>query len=154
MNGTKTTETSCGSEHEHDVIVNIILILISSSIFVVGTIGNLLVVYIFQYKHNRRSVTEKLIVFLACADLLQSVLNPSLFAYLRLTSSRSWVFGSVGCKLIPGLQKVVISIAIGKNIFWSIHCVAVDLWRWAVKILDLFINLFLIPISWGTIAWK
>ena len=107
--------TTCESDHEHNLAVNIVLIFISSCILCIGTIGNVLVVYIFQHKLNKRSVTEKLIVFLAYVDLLQSVLNPCMFTYLRLTSSKKWQFGDVGCKLIPGMQKIIISVAIGNR---------------------------------------
>ena len=113
--------TTPGYLHGHSHDVNIILSTISCAIFLVGVVGNILVIYVFKFQHNTRSVTENLIIYLAIGDLLGSLINPFVFTYLRLTFSHLWHFGPIGCKILPSLQKITISLSIGIILLIAIY---------------------------------
>lgn len=71
-------------------------IVIMAVCFVVGTPGNLLVIWTIIRHVKQRSHTVLLIMHLAIADLLVVITLP-LWIY---SFSRSWVFSEVGCKAI------------------------------------------------------
>ena len=83
-------------------------------IFFIGVFGNLLVCYIFKFKTRKRlSTMEKLILYLAVADLVSSITNPTMFIYWTVTKHKAWHFGDVGCKILPSLTRITVSFTIG-----------------------------------------
>ena len=90
------------------------LVLAFCLIFVVGVLGNILVCYVFGVRRTRRrSTTEWLILYLGVVDLLASLFNPPLYIYWTLTQHRTWHFGEVACKLLPGIGQVMTTASAG-----------------------------------------
>lgn len=90
------------------------LIAAFSIIFIIGVIGNILVLYVFKVRTKKRlSTMERLILKLAIVDLLGSIFNPALFVYWQITQNRAWHFGTVGCKIIPTILNITDSVSIG-----------------------------------------
>ena len=71
-------------------------------IFVLGTIGNILVVLVVSKRRKMRTVTNYFILNLAVADL--TVLISNIPVDLTTTYSKKWIFGKGTCKVIPPLQ--------------------------------------------------
>ena len=92
-------------------IVNIIALLIPC---IMGTIGNLLVIYILAWKkRNHRKPFENLLSILAVVDLFASVIVPVLFLYGAITKYKRWDFGYIGCKLISSFFPVSVTFSEG-----------------------------------------
>ena len=91
---------------------NIILLLMLALIFVVGTVGNSVVCYVFGFKQRkRRSVPETLFLYLGAIDLTSSIINPGLYVYWTVTKYSRWDFGIVGCKLLAPLAPVSVTLS-------------------------------------------
>lgn len=71
-------------------------------ILVSGTIGNVLVVLVIAKKRKMRTVTNYLILNLACADL--TVLISNIPVDLTTRFSNRWVFGKATCRILKPLQ--------------------------------------------------
>ena len=71
-------------------------------ILVLGTIGNILVILVIAKRRKMRTVTNYLILNLACADLTVLISNIP-FDLIRQFKEK-WVFGRVGCKILIPLQ--------------------------------------------------
>lgn len=87
-----------------------------SIIALCGTVGNAFVIYVFQPRLNiehHLSEMDLLILYLAIIDIISSILNPALFIYWQITAYNEWVFGQVLCKLLPGLQKISVTLSLG-----------------------------------------
>ena len=94
--------------------VDIILVLVMSFVFLIGIIGNCLVIHFFRKVNNKKlSGMHSLIYYLAVVDLFASIVNPFLYIYWQVTFNRSWHFGVIGCKFLPAVTKVSVSISIG-----------------------------------------
>ncbi|XP_069752189.1 C-X-C chemokine receptor type 5 [Narcine bancroftii] len=71
-------------------------------IFLLGTIGNSLVLTILlHYKHSR-SPTDCYLLHLAVADLLLALVQP----FFALESISGWLFGTLLCKLLHSIHKL------------------------------------------------
>jgi len=93
---------------------DIILICCFVVIFFVGVFGNLLVCYIFLMRNTRALTTmELLIVMLAAADLIASIFNPFMFIYWTVTFHKAWHFGDFGCKVLPSLTRITVTVSFG-----------------------------------------
>ena len=90
-------------------IVQTVLYILYTTIFVLGVFGNCLVCFVVFRKKNMRNVTNFFIVNLALADILLCVIavpfTPIYFVMKR------WVFGQVLCKLLPMAQGVSVYIS-------------------------------------------
>ena len=69
---------------------------------VLGVIGNVLVVLVVAKRRKMRTVTNYLILNLACADL--TVLSSNIPIDLTTRFMNRWVFGKATCKIIKPLQ--------------------------------------------------
>jgi len=78
------------------------LVAIFLIIMISGVVGNLLVIYVFGNKKDKRS-TEFLIFYLGIIDLMTSIFNPPLNIYWILTHFEKWHFGALGCKILPAI---------------------------------------------------
>ena len=95
-------------------IIDVTIMALSTSTFVLGVCGNALVMYVFGYMRGKqRSRFESFLLLLAVNDLISSIIIPSTFFYLTATAFRSWHFGTVGCKVIPSLLHVSVTISQG-----------------------------------------
>uniref|UniRef100_W5K4L3 Chemokine (C-C motif) receptor 9b n=1 Tax=Astyanax mexicanus TaxID=7994 RepID=W5K4L3_ASTMX len=88
------------------------------SIFVVGGVGNLLVVWIYTtVKHRLKTMTDVYLLNLAIADLCFLGTLP----FWATDATQGWVFGSVVCKVVSAVYKI--------NFFASmllLTCISVD----------------------------
>ena len=100
-----------------------LLILAFCVILVSGTLGNILVIFVFGYKKKSktRSTTEWLILYLGIIDLFASIFNPPLFIYWTVTRYQSkWPFGRLGCKILPALGPITTSASAGILLIFAI----------------------------------
>ena len=92
-------------------ILNMIALVIAC---LLGTIGNLLVIYILAWKRRKhRKPFENLLSILAVVDLFTSMVVPVLFLYGAVTKYKRWDFGYVGCKLISSFFPVSVTLSQG-----------------------------------------
>ena len=90
----------------------IILLTMLASIFVIGTIGNSVVCYVFGFKQRkRRSVPEMLFLYLGAIDLTSSIVNPSLYIYWTVTRYSQWDFGIFACKILVPLAPISVTLS-------------------------------------------
>ena len=120
VNTASTFNNNKESEHPTEHIKSmdtrdLILISCFAAIFVIGIAGNLLVCYIFIWRHNKSSLStmELLIVFLAIADLIASIFNPLMFIYWTITFHKAWHFGTIGCKILPSMTRITTTLSFG-----------------------------------------
>ena len=73
-----------------------IFLLIYSTIFVIGLVGNCLVIYFVLFYKRMQTMTNKLITNLSIADLLVICFCVPVTASQHV--SRNWVFGEVVCR--------------------------------------------------------
>ena len=104
-----TTEIFANFEVGRHLAVTLLVL-----IFIMGVSGNSLVIYIFGYKvKQRRSRFETFLLILAFVDLVSSILIPAAFIYLTLTGFQSWHFSTIGCKIIPSLLQISVTVTHG-----------------------------------------
>ncbi|CAF3003814.1 unnamed protein product [Rotaria sp. Silwood2] len=87
-----------------------ICIILYVIVFIVGTIGNLLVIIVIQRNRSMRTVTNMFIMNLAAADLL--VLVFCLPATVIQDVTKTWFFGLVLCKFVNYIQNMSISVSV------------------------------------------
>ena len=81
-------------------------------IFLLGTVGNSLVIFVFGWrKRNNRKHFEHLLLLLAITDLFVSIIIPLLFIYGTVTQYKQWHFGYVGCKMILSIFPITVTIS-------------------------------------------
>ncbi len=90
-----------------------------SLIFLLGFLGNMLVVCVLYHSSGRRTVANTYLMNLATSDLLFLTSLPFWAVYYSL--DYNWVFGKVMCKLCGGL----VTINVYASIFF-ITCMSVD----------------------------
>ena len=101
-------------------IIDIISLVQLTAVFVVGTFGNLLVVYVFGWKkRKRRRPFALLLLILGIVDFLASFLIPTLFIYGTVTFYQHWHFGFYGCKIIQSIFPMTITISQGTLVLIS-----------------------------------
>lgn len=106
-----TSNISTSKNYLPAEIVNIVALIIPC---LSGTIGNLLVIYIFAWKKRKhRKPFEVLLSILAAVDLFASMVVPTLFLYGAVTKYRRWDFGYVGCKIISSFFPVSVTLSQG-----------------------------------------
>ncbi|XP_062341718.1 type-2 angiotensin II receptor [Osmerus eperlanus] len=113
--------TGCDSEspslHQNKLVPTLY-----SIIFILGFVGNVLVVYVLCQKSNRKTVANTYIVNLALSDLF--FLSSLPFWAVYYSFDYNWVFGRLMCKLCSSLLTL--------NVYASIYfitCMSVDRYR-------------------------
>ncbi|XP_078535386.1 C-X-C chemokine receptor type 2-like [Lissotriton helveticus] len=71
-------------------------------VFFLSLVGNSLVVFVICYNRLKQSSTDVYLLNLAIADLLFAITLPFWAVY----RANEWVFGTVMCKVVSGLQEV------------------------------------------------
>lgn len=93
-----------------EVFTTVMLVLL----FFIGTIGNVLTIWVFLIKKKRkRKRFELLLSVLAITDLFSAIFIPLLFLYGTITKYNRWDMGYMGCKLISSLFPVSVSFSQG-----------------------------------------
>uniref|UniRef100_A0A8C6HBV2 Neuromedin B receptor n=1 Tax=Mus spicilegus TaxID=10103 RepID=A0A8C6HBV2_MUSSI len=112
------------------VIPSLYLIIIS-----VGLLGNIMLVKIFLTNSAMRNVPNIFISNLAAGDLLL------LLTCVPVDASRyffdEWVFGKLGCKLIPAIQLTSVGVSV-----FTLTALSADRWRHGNAWLRLFWSLW------------
>jgi len=73
-------------------------------IFLLGTLGNMLVIYIIGIKHRVERSCDVHIVSLAVADLLTAIVIPVVMIHDTKTNYMQWhLLGTFGCKLFVSM---------------------------------------------------
>ncbi|XP_066518147.1 type-2 angiotensin II receptor [Hoplias malabaricus] len=93
-------------------------------IFLLGFLGNSLVICVFCQSSSRRTVANTYLVNLACSDLLFLCSLPFWAVYYSM--GYDWVFGSTACKLCGAL----LTLNVYASVFF-ITCMSVDRY-WAI----------------------
>ena len=83
------------------------------AVLLLGTVGNLLVVYVFGCRKRNRSNYQTLLLTLGVVDFFGAIFSPSLLIYEILTEYKEWHFGTFGCKVIPTILKVNVTLSQG-----------------------------------------
>lgn len=85
-----------------------------SIIFLVGVVGNVLVICVYGYSNKERFFKfKRLVLILAIVDLIASTTNPLLYIYLIATSYQRWDFGIVGCKIFLSIGPISTNVSLG-----------------------------------------
>ncbi|KAL6489102.1 hypothetical protein MHYP_G00028430 [Metynnis hypsauchen] len=87
---------------DYEVHGNHFLPVLYSLFFVVGFLGNVLVVWVILVGAQLKSMTDVCLLNLALADLLLVLTLPFLAHY----ASNSWIFGNAMCKIVLGIYYV------------------------------------------------
>jgi len=105
-----------------------VIIIFYCLIFILGVTGNTLVLLYFRLENKKLKHIQILLFYLACFDLIASFVSPLFFVYLHATHFHSWHFGLFGCKVIPLVLKISITMSIGIIMFINIdRCMAIYL---------------------------
>ncbi|XP_057303399.1 neuropeptides B/W receptor type 1-like [Hydractinia symbiolongicarpus] len=80
-------------------------------IFLLGTTGNTIVIYIVGIKHKIVRNFDLHIISLSLADLLASISLPILTIHDLLTNLEAWHLGIMGCKILPPMNHVTILVS-------------------------------------------
>ncbi|XP_075696942.1 C-X-C chemokine receptor type 5 [Rhinoderma darwinii] len=81
-------------------VYEVVIPILYSLVFVVGTVGNSLVLYILMRNHRSRSSTDNFLLHLAIADLLMLITFP--FAITE--AMVGWIFGDYLCKVVGAIS--------------------------------------------------
>ncbi|CAF1079246.1 unnamed protein product [Rotaria sordida] len=87
-----------------NINVNYVLTCLFILIAIIGILGNLLVIISVQVDYNmRRSLTNRLIVHVACCDLIILLFNiPDIIQFVSSTNG-NWILNELCCKLIRSI---------------------------------------------------
>lgn len=80
-------------------------------VFVIGTLGNAVVLAVLWSYWKTGPMLELLILYLAVFDLLSSILCPLLFSYW-IASCHKWSFGIAFCKILPSLVRILSNVSL------------------------------------------
>lgn len=86
-------------------------------VFVFGTVGNSVVVYVICFMKKGRTSTDIYVMHLALADLLFSFTLP----FWAINASAGWIFGNALCKIQSGFQEASLYSSV-----FLLACISVD----------------------------
>ena len=115
MNTTSMNSTS--NEHKYDepklsTVAKGLIYAAFVFIFVVGSIGNLTVLYVIGFKHRLARSCDVHIVSLAIADTLSAIFVPLVQIHDLITDLSSWhILGNFGCKLLQPLNELTLLVS-------------------------------------------
>ncbi|XP_066914528.1 formyl peptide receptor-related sequence 4-like [Clytia hemisphaerica] len=115
MNGTSnlTNHSNDETEKHNFTTMQVFSMAAFSVILFLGSLGNLLVIYVYGFTGRRRfRKFEKLMLMLGVVDFIASITNPAYFLY-RIASRGVWQLGYVPCKIIPALGPIFTGISLG-----------------------------------------
>ena len=92
------------------ILYTIVVPILFGFVTLLGTFGNLLVIYVIFSRQKMRTVTNLLLLNLAFADLTFLLICPP-FTALSFATMR-WPFGNVVCKLMHYLLNVTVYVTI------------------------------------------
>ena len=106
----------------HDIskmeVFDIFIIAMLVFVMVIGVTGNTVVIYVFGISRRKKRF-DRFLLALGILDFLSSILIPLTFLYLTATRYKRWDFGEIGCKVIPTLLQITVSVTQGVLIMIS-----------------------------------
>ncbi|XP_055041203.2 gastrin-releasing peptide receptor [Misgurnus anguillicaudatus] len=121
--------TSSASEYSH-LQSGIIIATVYALIIIVGLIGNVTLIRTFCIVKSMRNVPNLFMSSLALGDVLLLVTCAPVDASKFLTDE--WIFGRVGCKLIPFIQLTSVGVSV-----FTLTALAADRYKAIVKPMDI-----------------
>ncbi|XP_056127456.1 C-X-C chemokine receptor type 1 [Rhinichthys klamathensis goyatoka] len=115
--------TPCPDNFQH--LNSTALVVVYIVVFCLSLLGNTVVIFVVFCMENRRTSTDVYLMHLAIADLLFSLTLPFWGAYLH---AGHWVFGTVMCKLLSGIQEATFYCCV-----FLLACISVDRYLAIVK---------------------
>ncbi|KAK7169499.1 hypothetical protein R3I93_005460 [Phoxinus phoxinus] len=115
--------TPCPANFQH--LNSTALVLGYILVFCLSLLGNTVVIFVVFCMENRRTSTDVYLMHLAIADLLFSLTLPFWAVYLHVGD---WVFGTVMCKLLSGIQEATFYCCV-----FLLACISVDRYLAIVK---------------------
>jgi len=110
-NNNTTTDSNVSQQNQKIILLalpeglKIALYCVYCFIFLLGTIGNMLVIYIIGIKHRVERSCDVHIVSLAVADLLTAIVIPVVMIHDMKTNYIEWhLLGTFGCKLFVSMM--------------------------------------------------
>uniref|UniRef100_A0A673IJT1 C-X-C chemokine receptor type 2 n=1 Tax=Sinocyclocheilus rhinocerous TaxID=307959 RepID=A0A673IJT1_9TELE len=107
------------------IINSTVLVLVYVIVFCLSLSGNTVVIFVVSCMENRRTSTDVYLMHLAIADLFFALTLPFWAAYLH---AGHWIFGTIMCKLISGLQEATFYCCV-----FLLACISVDRYLAIVK---------------------
>uniref|UniRef100_A0A672JVP7 C-X-C chemokine receptor type 2 n=1 Tax=Sinocyclocheilus grahami TaxID=75366 RepID=A0A672JVP7_SINGR len=101
------------------------LVLVYVIVFCLSLSGNTVVIFVVSCMENSRTSTDVYLMHLAIADLFFALTLPFWAAYLY---AGHWIFGTIMCKLISGLQEATMYCCV-----FLLACISVDRYLAIVK---------------------
>ncbi|XP_051565529.1 C-X-C chemokine receptor type 1-like [Myxocyprinus asiaticus] len=102
-----------------------VLVLVYIIVFFLSLLGNTVVIFVVFFMKNQRASTDIYLMHLAIADLLFSFTLPFWAAYLH---AGYWMFGTVMCKLVSGVQEATFYCCV-----FLLACISIDRYLAIVK---------------------
>lgn len=90
-----------------------IFITLFSIIFIIGVVGNSLVIYTFKRIPRSLTSMELVIMYLALTDLVASIFNPPLYIYWQSTEFKAWHLGNFSCTVFPSINTLSVTMSLG-----------------------------------------
>lgn len=92
----RSLEDYLQEQERHNDVYRVVIPILYSLVFVVGAVGNSLVLFILMRNHRSRSSTDNFLLHLAIADLLMIITFP-----FSITDAMvGWIFGDFLCKVV------------------------------------------------------
>ena len=117
-----TTKSSHGCHTSE--LTKIVCCILYLLLFVMGVLGNSVVLYVIGYRKKRRTTSDIFIISLACADFLSSAFYPIWYLSDLLTNCQTWLFGPVMCYITQLL--IITSLPASA---WSLVFISLDRYR-------------------------
>ena len=97
-------------------------------IFLLGSLGNCFVIYIFAMTKRKKQAGSGFVVALAVTDLVSSIAIPTIpvveIALRMKYKTPYWVFGKWGCHLINDIGPVFVTAS-----SWILVAISIERWR-------------------------
>ena len=120
------TSPTTKSSHEcyNSEVTKIVCCILYSLLFIIGVLGNSVVLYVIGYRKKRRTTSDIFIISLACADFLSSAFYPIWYLSDLLTNCQTWLFGPAMCYITQLL--IITSLPASA---WSLVFISLDRYR-------------------------
>lgn len=114
MSSVETTMTTLNKKTpfppESDTLLKYFTVIFCTLIFIVGILGNILVLIVFGSRWSKLKTCEMLMVSLACSDLIGSIIVPGKMLLENMEHSFHAI-GDTGCKIVSFLSMTSITVS-------------------------------------------
>ncbi|XP_047129762.1 formyl peptide receptor 2 [Hydra vulgaris] len=149
-----TQENSTFNTECQLTLANYFLVFGYIAVIIIGVIGNILVVIIFQVDLKKRPTIDLLIFYLAIFDGLGSFFGPFVFLYWTLTCHKRWDFGWFGCKTLPTFSRVMTNISTGVILIMAVDRCRSIIFPFKRRFRKLIIHMAIIITVLISVVWE